>query len=102
MGGGYLALGISIVTGSLLAGRFSDWRRARTAKRSVDGRVAPEFRLVDQIWGAMVCSAGSIMYGWLVQNSIHPATVLVATSLGMWYRRKKGRYEKREAANMLI
>jgi hypothetical protein len=53
------------------------------AKRSVDGHVAPEFRLVDQMWGAMVCSAGSIMYGWVVQNTIHPAAVLAATFLGM-------------------
>ena len=83
VGGGYLALGISIVMGSLLAGRFSDWRRARAVKRSADGHVAPEFRLVDQMWGAMVCSAGSIMYGWLVENTVHPAAVLAATSLGM-------------------
>ncbi|RYP13029.1 hypothetical protein DL765_007060 [Monosporascus sp. GIB2] len=81
VGGGYLALGIAIVAGSLLAGRFSDWRRARTAKVSADGHVAPESRLVDQIWGTIACAAGSIMYGWFVDRSIHPAALLVATFL---------------------
>ncbi|RYO83144.1 hypothetical protein DL766_004658 [Monosporascus sp. MC13-8B] len=81
VGGGYLALGIAIVAGSLLAGRFSDWRRARAAKVSADGHVAPESRLVDQTWGTIACAAGSIMYGWFVDRSIHPAALLVATFL---------------------
>lgn len=83
VGGGYLALGVAIVSGSLLMGRLSDWRRARIAKSSPHGRVAPESRLVDQLSGAILCGAGSIMYGWLVENAIHPAAVLVATFLGV-------------------
>lgn len=81
VGGGYLALGIAIITGSLLAGRFSDWRRGRTAKKAADGYVAPEGRLVDQVWGAIVCAAGSIMYGWVVGNNVHPAAAIAATFL---------------------
>ena len=82
VGGGYLALGVAIVTSSLSAGRFSDWRRARMANSRGDGHVEPEGRLVDQIWGTVLCAAGSLMYGWFVQRKTHPAAVLVATFLG--------------------
>lgn len=81
VGGGYVALGVAIVTGSLFAGSFSDWRRARMAKASGDGHVEPEGRLVDQMWGTVVCAAGSLMYGWCVDQKAHPATVLLATFL---------------------
>ncbi|KAM7211886.1 Major facilitator superfamily domain containing protein [Rhypophila decipiens] len=82
VGGGYLALGVSIVSGSMLAGRFSDWRRARVvARKGPDGKVDPERRLVDQVWGAVVCVAGTVMYGWCVEKNVHPAAVLVATAL---------------------
>ncbi|KAG7291114.1 hypothetical protein NEMBOFW57_001124 [Staphylotrichum longicolle] len=84
VGGGYLALGVAIVSGSMLAGRFSDWRRARVAKKMPDGKVAPERRLVDQVWGAVVCVAGTVMYGWCVEKGVHPAAVLVATALVAW------------------
>lgn len=84
VGGGYLALGLAIVSGSMLAGRFSDWRRARAVKAAPDAKVAPERRLVDQIWGAVVCVGGTVMYGWCVEKYVHPAAVLVATALGMW------------------
>ncbi len=90
VGGGYLALGVAIVGGSMLAGRFSDWRRARAAKTAPDGKVAPERRLVDQIWGAVVCVTGTIMYGWCVEKEVQPAAVLVATALGMWFWRGMG------------
>jgi hypothetical protein len=82
VGAGFLAIGIAMIVGSLCGGRFSDWRRASAAKVAEDGNVDPEFRLVDQIWGVLVCVAGCVMYGWLVQASAHPAAVLVATFLG--------------------
>ena len=72
-----------MVLGSLTGGRFSDWRRARGIKTSVNGKVDPERRLADQIWGVFLCSAGTLMYGWLCQYYIHPAVVLFSTFLGM-------------------
>ena len=81
VGGGYIALGVAIVMGSLFAGRFSDWRRAQMAKASDDGHVEPEGRLVDQMWGTVLCAAGSLMYGWCVDQKAHPAAVIVATFL---------------------
>lgn len=72
-----------MIMGSLLGGRFSDWRRARMIKRSADGKVHSELRLADQIWGVLLCSAGNLMYGWFAQKTIHPAAVLVATFCGM-------------------
>lgn len=83
VGGGYVALGVAIVMGSLFAGRFSDWRRAQMAKASHDGHVEPEGRLVDQMWGTILCAAGSLMYGWCTDQKSHPAAVLVATFLSM-------------------
>ncbi|KAI1859138.1 hypothetical protein JX265_010615 [Neoarthrinium moseri] len=81
VGGGYVALGIAIIAGSLLAGRLSDWRRARKVRASGTSVIAPESRLMDQVWGTFICAAGSIMFGWFVENSIHPAAVIVATFL---------------------
>jgi MFS family permease len=81
VGGGYLALGVAIIMGSLFAGRFSDRRRARMAKSLGDGHVEPEGRLVDQMWGTILCAAGSLMYGWFIEKEIHPAAVLAATFL---------------------
>ncbi|KAL1837216.1 hypothetical protein VTJ49DRAFT_4117 [Mycothermus thermophilus] len=81
VGAGFLAVGIAMIVGSLCGGRFSDWRRRRAASISSDGKVDPEFRLVDQIWGVLVCAAGCTMYGWLVHFSRHPAVVLFATFL---------------------
>ncbi|GAB1321088.1 Dityrosine transporter 1 [Madurella fahalii] len=81
VGAGFLAVGIAMIVGSLCGGRASDWRRARAAKTAPDGKVNPEFRLVDQIWGVLVCVAGCVLYGWLVETSAHPAAVLVATFL---------------------
>jgi hypothetical protein len=84
VGGGYLALGLAIILGSVTGGRYSDWRRARAVQASPDGTVLPQNRLVDQIWGTLLCAAGSIMYGWLVGKNVHPAAVLVATFLSTW------------------
>lgn len=83
VGGGYLALGAAIVAGTLSAGRFSDWRRARAARASADGTVVPEGRLTDHVWGAAACAAGAVMYGWCVSEGTHPAAVLAGTFLGM-------------------
>ncbi|KAK4120223.1 major facilitator superfamily transporter [Parathielavia appendiculata] len=86
VGAGFLAVGLAMVVGSLCGGRFSDWRRARRAAKkaaedSAKEEVDPEFRLVDQIWGVLVCVVGCVLYGWLVQVEAHPAAVLTATFL---------------------
>ncbi|KAI0003455.1 major facilitator superfamily transporter [Xylariaceae sp. FL0662B] len=81
VGAGFLAVGVAMIVGSLCGGRFSDWRRARALQASPEGRVDPENRLADQIWGVLVCAAGCLMYGWFVHYAIHPAAVLVATFL---------------------
>jgi hypothetical protein len=70
-----------MIVGSLCAGRFSDWRRARAVKASPTGEVDPENRLVDQIWGVLLCASGCLLFGWFVRYDIHPAAVLIATFL---------------------
>ncbi|KAJ0355549.1 hypothetical protein COL154_000292 [Colletotrichum chrysophilum] len=81
VGAGFLAVGVAMIIGSMIGGRVSDWRRARAVKASPDNHVDPENRLSDQIWGVLICAGGCLMYGWLVDKSIHPAAVLVATFL---------------------
>jgi hypothetical protein len=91
-GGAYVAVGVAIVVGSLVGGRFSDFRRARmlsnlkSASSGAQGEgsasVPPESRLVDQIWGVFLCAIGCAMYGWFVEKAIHPAGTLIATFLG--------------------
>ncbi|KAI9891476.1 MAG: Dityrosine transporter 1 [Vezdaea aestivalis] len=77
----FLASGVGMIIGSLAGGRFSDRRRARAVKASPEGKVAPERRLADQIWGVLLCAAGTLMYGWFCDRAIHPAAVLAGTFL---------------------
>lgn len=85
IGAGFLAVGIAMIVGSLLGGRASDWRRARAAEQlPEDTKIDPEFRLVDQIWGVLICVLGTLLYGWMVDGSKHPAAVLFATFLSMY------------------
>ncbi|QUC19598.1 uncharacterized protein UV8b_03839 [Ustilaginoidea virens] len=81
VGLGYIAVGIALMIGSLVGGRLSDWRRKNKAAASSDGTVEPESRLYDQIWGVMLCVAGTVMFGWFVQNSLHVSSVIIATFL---------------------
>lgn len=81
IGVGYLAVGIALMIGSLAGGKVSDWRRVRRAAAAPDGHVEPESRLFDQIWGVLICVAGTIMFGWFVSSSLHVSSVIVATFL---------------------
>ncbi|OAQ64579.1 MFS transporter [Pochonia chlamydosporia 170] len=81
IGAGYVAVGIALMIGSLVGGRVSDWRRARMVAAIPDGKIEPESRLVDQIWGVLLCAAGTVMFGWFVHSSLHVASILVATFL---------------------
>ncbi|PHH61482.1 hypothetical protein CDD81_329 [Ophiocordyceps australis] len=81
VGGSYVAVGVAMIVGSIIGGRANDWRRARLLKASDAEHAEPETRLVDQIWGVLLCCAGTLMYGWFVDKAIHPAAVLVATFL---------------------
>ena len=94
-GGAYVAVGVAIVVGSLVGGRLSDYRRARGVaalkkQAAAEGNGAadvppPEARLVDQIWGVLLCAAGCAMYGWFVEKRVHPAGTLIATFLSTYF-----------------
>lgn len=77
VGASYIPVGIAMIVGSMLGGRYSDWRRQTLVESKKE--VIPETRLEDQIWGLLICSGGCLMFGWFVDKSIHPAAVLVAT-----------------------
>ncbi|EQK99451.1 MFS transporter [Ophiocordyceps sinensis CO18] len=55
--------------------------RVGNGRIHAQGSTEPETRLVDQIWGVLLCAAGTIMYGWFVAGALHPAAVLLATFL---------------------
>jgi hypothetical protein len=82
VGAAYLAIGIAMIAGSIIGGHANDWRRAKLLKLSTDNKVEPETRLVDQIWGVLVCVGGTLLYGWFADRAIHPTGLLVATFLG--------------------
>lgn len=84
VGFGYIAVGVALMIGSLIGGRLSDWRRKRLVAASPGSKVEPETRLVDQIWGVLLCVAGTAMFGWFIHKSLHVAAVLVATSLSKY------------------
>ncbi|KAI4123481.1 MAG: hypothetical protein LQ338_004257 [Usnochroma carphineum] len=82
VGVAYLAPGLSLMAGSLLSGRISDFHRARFVKRSPDSPPHAEHRLHLQIPGVIVSLSGTLMYGWFVHFHVHVAAVLVSTGIG--------------------
>ncbi|KAI5361770.1 putative major facilitator superfamily, MFS transporter superfamily [Septoria linicola] len=81
VGASYLAVGVALIIGSLVGGRVNDARRRYFVKLSPKDEVAPETRLIDQIWGVILCASGTLMYGWFIEQKYHPAAVLVSTFL---------------------
>ncbi|CAG7956039.1 unnamed protein product [Penicillium salamii] len=81
VGAGYVVVGLAMVIGSILGGRFSDWRRKRAVQAHGETNVHPEARLNDQIWGLFIASAGLIMFGFFVEYALHPAATLISTFL---------------------
>jgi F0F1-type ATP synthase assembly protein I len=78
-----------MIAGSIIGGRANDWRRAKLLAASTDNKVDPESRLVDQIWGVIVCAAGALMFGWFADRAIHPAGLLIATFIGEYFQRSE-------------
>ncbi|KAH6972467.1 major facilitator superfamily domain-containing protein [Ilyonectria sp. MPI-CAGE-AT-0026] len=78
-GAGFLAVGVAMIVGSLLGGWYSDYRREKAIYESDDGKVDPENRLADQIYGVIICFVGTVMFGWFVEKTYHPALVIIAT-----------------------
>ncbi|CAK1362767.1 Dityrosine transporter 1 [Cercospora beticola] len=81
VGASYLAVGAALIIGSLVGGRANDARRKHLVKSSSEDEIPPETRLIDQIWGVILCASGTLMYGWFIEREYHPAAVLVSTFL---------------------
>lgn len=75
-------VGLSLMAGSLISGRVSDYHRSLLVKKNPDETPHPERRLHLQIPGMLVCMSGILMYGWFAQIHIHVAAVIVSTAIG--------------------
>ncbi|KAH3663487.1 hypothetical protein WICMUC_005926 [Wickerhamomyces mucosus] len=76
----YICPGLSLISGSLIGGRLSDYLRRR-AKNKNPTKYTPEQRFSIQIVGLAISIAGILGYGWCVDKHIHVVAVFVFTFL---------------------
>lgn len=77
VGAAYIVPGISLVSGSLISGRLSDYLRKKAKAQHPDGKVIPEQRLPVQIFGVIVSMVGILCYGWMLDKHVHVVSVMV-------------------------
>ena len=65
----YLAVGIGLMFGSVIAGRVSDYVLQYYRKKT-GGKVEPEMRLRAAIPSFFCIPCGYLIYGWTTQNAI--------------------------------
>lgn len=81
VGACYVCPGVAMLLGSQTGGHLSDYLRKRWL-RSHEGLLFPlEYRLILQIWGIALNTAGCIGYGWSIQRHYHLAVVLMFSAL---------------------
>lgn len=81
VGASYVCPGVAMLLGSQSGGHLSDYLRKRWL-RSHPGLLFPlEYRLILQIWGIALNTAGCIGYGWSIQRHYHLSVVLVFSAL---------------------
>lgn len=65
----YLAFGVGLCLGSILAGQVSDWMLQHLRSKS-NGQVVPEMRLRAAIPSFLLIPAGYLIYGWTLEYGI--------------------------------
>jgi len=63
----YLGIGVGAVTGVVILGVTSD----RLMKKSVDGEIIPEYRLLAMMYGAPCIPIGLFWFGWSAKAETH-------------------------------
>ena len=63
----YLAIGVGVVTGVVIFGVTLD----RLMKKSVDGEIKPEYRLLAMMYGAPCIPIGLFWFGWSAKAETH-------------------------------
>ncbi|ONH66714.1 Dityrosine transporter 1 [Cyberlindnera fabianii] len=76
----YICPGVSLVSGSLIGGRISDYLRTRMNIRH-PGRYIPEHRFTLQFVGLAISLSGLLGYGWCIAKHHHVVSVFVFTFL---------------------
>lgn len=77
----YICPGVSLITGSIIGGRLSDFLRKRMISKHPESYV-PEYRFSLQLVGLIISMGGILGYGWLVDKHVHVVSVFVFTFLG--------------------
>lgn len=81
VGAAYVCPGVAMLLGSQIGGHLSDYLRKRWLL-SHEGLLYPlEYRLILQIWGIIINTAGCIGYGWSIQRHYPLVVVLVFSAL---------------------
>lgn len=75
-------IGLSLMAGSLISGRVSDYHRSLFVQNNPDHPPHPEHRLHLQIPGMLVSLSGILMFGWFIHFRVHVASVIISTAIG--------------------
>lgn len=71
----YICPGVSLISGSIISGRVSDYLRQRRINLKIDN--VPEHRLATMIYGLVLTTGSIIAYGWIAQNSVHVSALFI-------------------------
>lgn len=79
----YLCPGFSLIVGSLICGRLSDYViQNKTPEEDLEKGYSPETRFSIQSIGCIMSSIGILGYGWCVDRHVHVAVVMIFIFVG--------------------
>lgn len=81
VGAAYVCPGVAMLIGSQTGGHLSDFLRKRWVLSHEGHKFPLEYRLILQVWGILINTAGCIGYGWSIHKHYHIAVVLVFSAL---------------------
>ena len=76
--------GLSLVAGSMISGRVSDFHLRVYTQRNPGTAPNPERRLRLQIPGIVLSIIGVLLFGWFCEFHIHVAGIITANSIGIF------------------
>lgn len=80
----YLAFGVGLMVGSVLAGQYSDYMLRRLRARN-QGKVIAEMRLRAAVPSFFLIPAGYLIYGWTTQKAIGVYAPIIGLFVCKWH-----------------